>query len=155
MKRHLAMNFIKVLINIILFVIGIFLISLVIGSIYAAFVDKNDFLSVKTFINFVVGIIYFLIIYNLRKIVYSINLTPFCSDNVKRFKIIGYCIFSLSIVDAIVNFKAHSGFEICSTKYGSLKGSFFLFLVLACMAFVLAEVFQKAIEIKEENDLTV
>ncbi|MBW9147936.1 DUF2975 domain-containing protein [Clostridium sp. CM028] len=62
---------------------------------------------------------------------------------------------SVAIFDAIMNYKRQAGIEIFATRYGSLKGSFFMYIVLACMALALAEIFKKAIEIKEENDSTV
>lgn len=118
------------------------------------FVEKYKF-TINIGFSFIVYLIYFLIIYNLHYIVYSTNLTPFCFDNVRRFKTIGYGMFMIAIFDAITNFKRKGGLEIFASNYGSLKGIFFMYIVLACMAFVLAEIFEKAVEIKEENDLTV
>lgn len=106
-------------------------------------------------LSFVVYLIYFFITYDLRKIVYSTNLTPFCFDNVRRFKTIGYGMFMIGILDGIINFKRKSGLELLATSYGSLKGSFIMYIILALMAFVLAEIFKNAVKIKEENDFTI
>ncbi len=111
--------------------------------------------TIKECIRFIVYLTYFLIIYDLRKIVYNMDLTPFCFDNVTSFKRIGYYMFSIAIFDEIINFKTLTGLNILHTKYGAIKGSFLMYIVLACMALVLAEIFEKAIEIKNENDLTV
>ena len=151
MKKSLSTNFIEVLLDVLLTVSGFLLVM---GVLYVLFGGKAIF-TINIGISFIVYLIYVLILYNLRKIVCSTKLTPFCFDNVRRFKIIGYYMFSIAIFDVIVNYKRQAGIEIFATKYGSLKGSFFMYIVLACMALALAEIFKKAVEIKEENDSTV
>ncbi len=71
----------------------------------------------------IIIVIYLIISWNLLKIVYSIDSTPFTLKNVKSFKIIGYLMMLLSIIDGIVNFKEKSNLQIMSIGYGSLKGS--------------------------------
>lgn len=148
MKKHFTLNFCKVLLNISLVVSVILLFMCTLGI----FVHK---FSLNLIIFPLICLAYFLIIYNLRKIVYSTNSTPFCADNVKRFKSIGYYMLLISISDAIINFKSPSNFEMFATKYGSLKGSFLIYLVITCIAFVLAEIFEKAVILKNEHDLTI
>lgn len=155
MKINLKTNFFKILLNILLISLGIALIVFILTSIDNILTSGKNMLTVETWINFVICSLYFLIVYNLRKIVYSIDMLPFCFDNVKRFKAIGYYIFFIAIFDAILNFKMPSNLVILATKYGSLKGSFFIYIVLSCLSFALAEIFRKAIKIKEENDLTI
>lgn len=148
MKKHLAISISKVFFNIVLFLFGCFLIAFILGMLMGE-------LTLNLFSFFIVSLIYFLIIYDLRKIVYSTNLTPFCTDNVKRFKRIGYSMFLMALIDGVSNFHVKSNFELFATSYGSLKGSFLMYFILACIALVLSEIFEKAVEIKNENDLTV
>ncbi len=61
----------------------------------------------------------------------------------------------LSIIDGIVNFKEKSNLQIMSIGYGSLKGSRIFYLILGLLSLVLAEIFKKAVKIKDENDLTI
>ena len=93
------------------------------------------------------GIIAEIIIYNLRKIFRLVNLdTPFCRELPKRLRRLGILILLLSLATLI--------------KFILLQGFFSILLVfllgLACLCMVvLAEVFDKAVDIKEENDLTI
>lgn len=148
MKKHLTTSVSKAFLNIVLFMLGFFLVGIVLLTL------SNE-INLNSCIWFILCLTYFLIIYNLRKIVYSTSSTPFCSDNVKRFKRIGYYMFFVAVFDGIINFKRESNFILIGTQHGSLKGSFLMYLILACIAFVLSEIFEKAVEIKNENDLTV
>lgn len=148
MKKHLCICFSKVILNFLLFILGICLVMFVL-------LIPSHGIEIDTGINFIAYLIYFLIIRDLRKIVYSTNLTAFCSDNVKRFKRIGYYMVFMAVFDGIINFKRKSNFELFASQYGSLKGSFIMYIIIACIALVLSEIFEKAVEIKTENDLTV
>ncbi len=148
MKKHLATSFSKVLLNIILFMLGMSVLAFI--TIILSFgIDINSFVYL------ILCLIYFLVVYNLRKIVYSSNSTPFSFDNVRRFKQIGYYMILMAVIDGIVNWKRESNFNFIGTQSGSLKGSFFMYVILAFIALVLSEIFEKAVEIKKENDLTV
>lgn len=148
MKKHLATSFSKVLLNIILFMLGMSVVAFI--TIILSFgIDINSFVYL------ILCLIYFLVVYNLRKIIYSSNSTPFSFDNVRRFKQIGYYMILMAVIDGIVNWKRESNFNFIGTQSGSLKGSFIMYAILACMALVLSEIFEKAVEIKKENDLTV
>lgn len=148
MKKHLSISFSKVFLNIVLFVLTLLI---------AGFTTSILFSGIDTalFKYFIVCITYFFIIYNLRKIVYSANSMPFSSDNVKRFKKIGCYMIAMAVIDGITNWKVQSHFTLLDTGSGSLKGSFLMYLILTCIAFVLSEIFEKAVEIKNENDLTI
>ena len=61
----------------------------------------------------------------------------------------------MAVIDGILNWKIESNFNFIGTQSGSLKGSFIMYVILACIALVLSDVFEKAVEIKKENDLTV
>lgn len=148
-KKHFAIRVSKVFLNLILFILGALLVGVVLSIFPSHGIDAH-LLKMA-----VVGLVYFLIIYDLRKIVYSADLTPFCAENIRRFKRIGYYMFFMAVLDGIINFKMKSNFELFATQYGSLKGSFLMYVILACIALVLAEIFEKAVEIKDENDLTI
>lgn len=148
MKKHLSISFSKVFLNIVLYLLGLFLVFFI-TDILCSGINTNLFSW------FIACLTYLLIIYNLRKIVYSASSTPFCFDNVKRFKTIGFYMIVASIIDGITNWNLESHFMLFKIGSGSLKGSFIIYLILACIAFVLSEIFEKAVEIKNENDLTI
>lgn len=150
-KKHFAISVSKVFLNLILFILGALLVGVVLSICPSHGIDAHLLMLAA------VSLVYFLIIYDLRKIVYSTDLTPFCAENIKRFKRIGYYMFFMAVFDGVINFKSpsYSGIEIFATQYGSLKGSFLMYVILACIALVLAEIFEKAVEIKDENDLTI
>ena len=148
MKKKLATSFSKVFLNIILVMLGMSVVAFI--TIILSFgIDIN------ACVYLMLCLIYFLVVYNLRKIVYSTNSTPFSFDNVKRFKRIGYYMIFMAVIDGILNWKIESNFNFIGTQSGSLKGSFIMYVILAFIALVLSEIFEKAVEIKKENDLTV
>ncbi|MDR3595689.1 DUF2975 domain-containing protein [Clostridium sp.] len=147
-KKHLAISVSKVFLNIILFILGMLLVMFI-STIPLHGINMNICIWI------ILCSIYFLIIYDLRKIVYSTKSTPFCFDNVKRFRRIGYYMVFMAILDGIINWKTKSNFILFGSESGSLKGSFVMYIILACIALVLAEIFEKAVEIKDENDLTI
>lgn len=147
-KRHLAISISKVFLNIVLFLLGVFLVMSILTL-------PLHGVNINSFIWIILSSMYFFMIYNLRKIVYSTKSTPFCFDNVKRFKRIGYSMLFMAVLDGIINWKKESNFELFASQYGSLKGSFVMYMILAFIALVLSEIFEKAVEIKDENDLTI
>lgn len=113
-------------------------------------------------LNIIVGLIviggYFMIIFTLRRIIKSIGeKNPFNLDNIVYFKRIGAYILMIGIVEAILTYPMpnSSGLDILATSYGSLNPIFFLYLVLSILSYVLSDVFRMAMEIKDENDLTI
>jgi len=157
MKNKKRIRFLNVLLNIIL----AFTMLLFIILIFSQFYTENS--SIRNIIlEIVLGLIfyggYFMITFTLKKILKSVrDKTPFNLDNIMYFKRIGYYIFIVGVTDAIINYPkpTNLGFEIMSTQYGSLKPIFFLYLVLSILSLILSDVFRMAMEIKEENDLTV
>lgn len=99
-------------------------------------------------------ILYIIVI--LRQVVRTVATNnSFCEANVRRLKAIGYSIFGLGLLDAIVNFTENSGLRLIGTPYGSIHPSTFVFIVLGCLALLLSEIFAEALDIKSENDLTI
>ena len=100
-------------------------------------------------------ILYILI--SLKLIVKTIRQNnPFCTENIKRFKTIGYSIFIIGVLNAVLNFPGNNdGANLIATPYGSIKFGIFIYIVLGFLALVLAEVFAEAARIKNENDMTI
>ena len=101
---------------------------------------------------------YFIVIRKLILIVRSTEETPFINDNVKRFKLMGYCLLINSIIECIIGYKsgADASFQIMSIGgKGALTPPLIICIVASLMCFVMGDVFKKAIQIKDENDLTV
>lgn len=97
------------------------------------------------------------IIMNLRRIILSvINKDPFIDQNVIRFRRIGYFILILAIAGAIMNAQNNTGAKIISIEpIFTLTPNSLIAIILGILALVLAEVFRMAMEIKNENDLTI
>lgn len=156
MQNIKRIKFLKGLLNI----IGSFMILLLIISVcYIIRMDSRELKGILMYLIlqliFIGG--YLITIINLLKIFDSLlQKNPFNLDNVIHFKRIGYSIFAVGLIDAIFNYpKPSSGLDIMSTSYGSLKPIFFLYLSLSCLAFILGDVFRMAMEIQDENDLTI
>lgn len=101
---------------------------------------------------------YITIIMNLMKILSSFSSKdPFINNNIRSFRIIGYSILIMGIGDAIIRYPLpnNTGVEIMATPHGSLKPIFLLYVTLSILALILADVFKMAVEIKEDNDLTI
>jgi hypothetical protein len=157
MQNIKRIKFLKGLLNI----IGSFMILLLIISVYyIIIVDSRELKGILMYfilqLMFIGG--YLITIITLKKIFDSLlKKNPFNLNNIIYFKRIGYSIFVVGIIDAILNYPKpnHSNLNIMLTSYGSLKPTFFLYLVLSCLAFILGDVFRMAMEIQDENDLTI
>lgn len=93
----------------------------------------------------------------------SVKTSPFILKNVKRFRIMGFCLFVNSIYDIVTNFWSLGEYSIVIfgigegslDPVGGITGTMLFSVIISLFCFVLAEVFSKATKIKEENDLTV
>ncbi len=110
---------------------------------------------------FQVAFIAFILIgYELRKIFKSLTIKePFIMENVRRFRVIGISIIFIGIFDFIYNINKYgiNGFYILhmDAQGFSSRCGVLIFVFLGIMALVLAEIFKSAIEMKEENNLTI
>ncbi len=105
-------------------------------------------------------IAFLIIIYQLRKIFKSLTLKePFTMENVKSFRIIGISIIFIGLFDLIYNVSNYgiNGFYILHLDEQGISSrcGVVIFLFLGIMALVLGEIFKSAMEIKEENNLTI
>ncbi|MBS4021746.1 MAG: DUF2975 domain-containing protein [Dethiobacter sp.] len=67
----------------------------------------------------------------------------------------GYYTFYLGGIHTIADFGRPKGAVLLGTPYGSVGFAVFIFIVLGCLALLLAEIFQEAVVIKNENDMTI
>lgn len=159
-------NFVKGVLSIFLFIV---LFALSVGGLGVLWRELFDFLnnmSIKKFGELILLTIYtanyIIVVLNLTFIVNSTSYTPFISGNVKRFKIMGTCLLVNSVSECIIGFYSNSdaplvlfGIRDAKNMIGGLTGSMVFNIIFALMCFVLAEVIDKAIKIKNENDLTI
>lgn len=95
-------------------------------------------------------------IFRLRQILASIiNKNPFNRENVERFKQLGYLIFLVGVIDTVITFPAPGKTLLIGTPYGGITPEIFIYIILGFLALTLAEVFSQALQIKEENELTI
>ncbi|WP_110956425.1 DUF2975 domain-containing protein [Anaerosinus massiliensis] len=95
----------------------------------------------------ITGVLYFGVVYELRKMVVRlIHREPFMSENVDSLKRIAVLALSISAMYVIKIVFYISFLTVIVTMMAVLIGLF---------ALILAEVFRQAIEVKEENDLTI
>lgn len=88
-----------------------------------------------------------IIIYSFIKIFKNLKKdNPFITDNVKRLKIISICSLIIAIEYIVGMFFIMSVFEIILIA---------VFLIAWIGGYILSELLKKAIEYKEENDLTI
>jgi hypothetical protein len=105
-------------------------------------------------------IAFLLIVYELRKIFKSLTVKePFIMENVRRFRVIGISIIFIGIFDFIYNINKYgiNGFYILHMDAQGVfsRCGVLIYVFLGIMALVLAEIFKSAIEMKEENNLTI
>lgn len=159
MNYKKRVKLLKVFLNIIFGITSLILISSLFNFIYIVKEGvsmRHSVLLILSYIFIFVG--YLLIIFDMKKILNSILLrNPFNSDNIIYFRTIGYIIFIIGLIDAVINYPngLNLNFQIMATSYGAIKPIFFLYVVLSILSFILNDVFRMAMEIKDENDLTV
>ncbi|MCC5911215.1 MAG: DUF2975 domain-containing protein [Clostridiaceae bacterium] len=81
-------------------------------------------------------------------IIFSRN--PFVEENIIRFKRLAYIFFALAILDVFRGFMV-----LLDVVEGPYRAGFLVSIFMGCVILVLADVFKFAIEIKNDNDLTV
>jgi hypothetical protein len=99
---------------------------------------------------------YFAVVWYLKKIVDSTYDSPFIVGNVLRLKKMGYFLLVNTVFEFFIGLQDMS--EIKMVGIGGLKSVkpvLVMCLIATLICFVLADVFNKAIKIKEDNDLTI
>lgn len=155
MNKYFFRNMLSTILHLFLVFIPIIGIIAVMFDIPRIFTNGFKIMEVAAFI---FGIVYlagcFLVVYNLIKIIFNIDKDPFVRDNVRRLKIIGYLLLANAVFELIQPLDHPSMRFIATDNYG-LTPEKLVYFIIASVCFVIAEVFNKAIKLKEENDLTV
>ncbi|WP_055668781.1 DUF2975 domain-containing protein [Desnuesiella massiliensis] len=148
-------------IGVILFLLNfcIFLVITLGGMVvYLSLVKPNDVRTkiLELILNLIVFWCVGNICYSLKKIIKNIKVKNiFIVENAKRFKIIGSYVIIFGIIYSML-FSANKGgisiIKIGDTGFGPET---FLYLILGGLAFILAYIFEEAIKLKEEQDLTI
>lgn len=162
MGMKMSSNILKMVILIILyfFLLGLFFMSLSIpGSLIDALRTSN--IEVMSVLNVVAQLVYLvnylLVVKMLIGIIKSTWETPFIVKNVKRFKVMAWCLTINVAFECFMGYGAskYASIQIFSNGKGALSPIMIIGIIAALMCFVMAEVFDKAIKIKEDNDLTI
>lgn len=106
---------------------------------------------------FILGVIYFIMIVLLLEIVSSSKINIFINANVKRFRQIGYLLFLNLIMDYVsMLFNGVMGMRFVDVAPGIfITPGMTIYFIAGLLCFVIADAFDQAIKIKEDNDLTI
>lgn len=106
---------------------------------------------------FVVGITYLMMIVSLLDIVSSSKVDIFINSNVDKFKRIGYLLLINLGIDYIFSIiYGISGMRFVDLAPGVfITPSMCIYFIAGLLCFVIADAFDKAITIKDENEFTV
>ncbi|MRZ80188.1 DUF2975 domain-containing protein [Paeniclostridium sordellii] len=122
-------------------------------------VNNFDLFSVfNAIITLVYILMYLTVVLCLIKIISSTLVSPFIKENVKRFKIMGCCLIVNTVFECIIGYNAATiskSVTIIGSDRGGITPPMIICLISALMCFVMGEVFDKAIKIKNESDLTI
>lgn len=106
---------------------------------------------------FILGVIYFIMIVLLLEIVSSSKINIFINTNVKRFRQIGYLLFLNLIMEYVsMLFNGVTGIRFIDVAPGIfITPGMTIYFIAGLLCFVIADAFDQAIKIKEDNDLTI
>lgn len=141
-------NFIEVCLKIVL-VLGIIIYITLpfLLNKYVEFFNPELNYNAVLVILYTSGIPAIIIVYEFIKIFQTLKKdNPFVLENVKCFKIVSICSLIISIIYIVGIFFIFSFFEIIAIA---------IFIIAWLGTYVLSELLRKAIEYKEENDLTI
>ena len=154
-------TFSKDILNFILYFLLVILILCTIGAPIAFIVQLVNAPSISSLINMITNLIYtsmyLIVVICLIRIISSTLVSPFIHENVKRFRIMGYCLMVNTVFECIDRYSsaATSGMTIIGSDRGGITPLMLICLLSALMCFVMGEIFDKAIKIKNESDLTI
>lgn len=161
MKNNKFVLFLKISMDIIIAIGMIMYLALFYQGIFIKKLEIQEYKKIIIFILFIIGgFSLFRILFYLRRIVDSIvKFTPFIWDNVKSLNRISISCFLISAT-YIINFFVNNQYKNFNFIDFDTSGihtdmEFLIFFFAGCFIFVLSNVFNQAIKIKEENDFTV
>ncbi|TCK92792.1 DUF2975 family protein [Natranaerovirga hydrolytica] len=161
MKTDFISRFLEKILAIMWVVVFILFIGTTGYIIYDLIRDFNVYILVFGIINICANFFILYTITELRKILKRVlDKKPFVRSNVTSFKRIGFSSFGIAaliLIRLIIDIKGSDPFDMFFLNASAMnyKGGFLMFLIFGCLALVLSEIFRLAVEIKEENDLTV
>ncbi|MBC6695981.1 DUF2975 domain-containing protein [Terrisporobacter mayombei] len=151
-------NILSTSLIILFFLLGlILLIAVIMGVPYIV----NNIGNVTNIVSgvgmFVLGVIYFIMIILLLEIVSSSKINIFIDANVKRFRQIGYLLFLNLIMDYVsMLFNGVTGIRFIDVAPGIfITPGMTIYFIAGLLCFVIADAFNQAIKIKNDNDLTI
>ncbi len=143
---------------VILFMLGLILLMGAIMGIPYIFNSIKDTNKIVYGIGaFIIGITYFMMIISLLDIVSSSKVNIFIKSNVMQFKRIGYLLLiNLGIYYIFSIIYGISGMRFVDLAPGVfITPSMCIYFISGLLCFVIADAFDEAIRIKEENEFTV
>lgn len=145
----------KISIDISFWLILILVLFLSIES-YKGSNKAESVLVLQTILRLILGGAILYILYSLKEIILTIeDKKPFDYKNVKRFNHIAKSIFLFGLIQSINKLPSQKGFLLIGMPNFNIHADILIYIILGCLALVLGEVFKLAIEIKDENDLTI
>ncbi|WP_373898612.1 DUF2975 domain-containing protein [Haloimpatiens sp. FM7315] len=159
-KRSLA-SFLKVLLDILLFIGTILFVWVSVETLSKGFNNLEFYKKMVICFMFILGsIALMLVIINLRRIMKSVvDSNPFIKQNVKSLKTISISCFIIAncyLINFFMNIKYGKYNFIFIDKSGiHTDMEFLIFFFAGSFILVLYKVFEKAVEVKEENDFTI
>lgn len=158
MRKGFLLTFLSAFLYLALALLFIVLIGVPITAIPMLTSDFSFSMLMNVIFSIIYIFNYFMIVRKLLDILNSTETTPFIFDNVKRFKLMGYCLSINSIFECFMGYSGSQdvgNIQILATKNGAITPVMIICVISALMCFVIAEIFDKAIQIKEDNDLTI
>lgn len=133
-------------------VVGIIFLCMIFMFLYDFSFDKVIVLIVRILYFFD----YFIVILFLIFIINSIKYFLFVFENVKRFKVMGCCLLINIIIECINGYNLNiNNIRIFGIDSGGILLFMVIFFIFVLMCFVIVEIFDKVIKIKEDNDLII
>ncbi len=156
-KKSTVLKSTQIILNVFQVVFLVIFVSSILTNIY-----NPDLTQMSRALNLVatliIGGLVFYIIALLQQVVRTVAIKdPFCKANVKRFRALGYTVFAIGVLIAVLNspHRGDAGMQLIGTEYGSIGPEILIFILLGCFALLLSEIFAEALIIKEKNKMTV
>ncbi|WP_373598668.1 DUF2975 domain-containing protein [Paraclostridium bifermentans] len=158
MKSKFSKEVLSILLYILLVITGIGVILHFARGLFLIFTDFNFSTVINLFTTTLYALNYYLVVKCLIGIINSTYDTPFVKENVSKFRTMGYCLLINSIFETIIGYSSgtNRGFiQLIGSDNGAVTPIMVALFVTSLMCFVMSEVFDKAIKIKNDNDLTI